>query len=53
LHFIAEVVRVTDCAEIAARGAMNTPGLVIDGEVKSTGCVPAQVTSQMWLTAAG
>jgi small redox-active disulfide protein 2 len=32
-----EVVKVTDIKEIMAFGVMMTPGLAIDGEVRSTG----------------
>jgi len=35
----AEVLKVTDFAEIAAHGVMSTPALVIDGKVVSTGKV--------------
>jgi small redox-active disulfide protein 2 len=48
----AEVVKVTDYAEIASRGVMNTPGLVIDGEVKSAGRIPSAGDIAEWLTAA-
>lgn len=34
-----EVVKVTDLREIASFGIMVTPGLVIDGDVKSSGKV--------------
>ena len=33
----AQVEKVEDLVEIMNYGVMNTPGLVIDGEVKSTG----------------
>ena len=36
----AEVVKVQDMAEIAKRGVMSTPALVVDGKVVSTGRVP-------------
>ena len=36
----AEVEKVTDYADIMAHGVMSTPGLVIDGEVVSSGRVP-------------
>ena len=36
----AEVVYVTDMMEIAASGLMRTPGLIINGKVKSMGRVP-------------
>jgi small redox-active disulfide protein 2 len=47
----AEVVKVTDYAEIASRGVMNTPGLVIDGEDKSAGRIPAAGDIAEWLVA--
>ena len=33
----AEIVKVTDIAEIAAYGLMSTPGLVIDDKLVSSG----------------
>jgi len=47
----AEVVKVADDVEIASRGVLNTPGLVIDGEVKSAGRVPSAGDIAEWLTA--
>jgi small redox-active disulfide protein 2 len=47
----AEIRHVTDYGEIASRGVMNTPGLVIDGTVVSTGKVPTPWTIAGWLTA--
>ena len=35
----AEIVKVTDVAQIAAYGVMSTPGLVVDEKVVSTGKV--------------
>jgi small redox-active disulfide protein 2 len=49
----AEIVKVTDYAEIATRGVVSTPGLAIDGEVKSTGRIPSAGDIAEWLTAAG
>ncbi len=37
-----EVEKVTDIAEIMSYGVMSTPGLVIDGELKASGRVPAK-----------
>lgn len=34
------LVKVTEYPDIVARGVMNTPGLVVDGVVKSQGHVP-------------
>jgi len=47
----AEVVKVTDYADIAARGVMSTPGLVIDGEVRSSGRIPTAGDIAEWLVA--
>ena len=47
----AEILKVTDYAEIASRGVMSTPGLVIDGEVRSTGRVPSAGDIAEWLVA--
>ncbi|ODA38907.1 thioredoxin family protein [Desulfosporosinus sp. BG] len=38
----AVVIKVTDIQEIAKAGIMLTPGLMIDGKVKSTGKVPSK-----------
>jgi small redox-active disulfide protein 2 len=35
----AEIVKVTDIDEIIKRGAMMTPALMVDGEIKSVGKV--------------
>lgn len=45
----AHVVHVTDYAEIAARGVLKTPGLVIDGRLVSAGRVPAARDIAAWL----
>ena len=45
----AEIRHVTDYAEIAAKGVMNTPGLIIDGRVVSTGRVPLAGDIATWL----
>ena len=37
LGIAAEVVKVTDILEIADRGALMTPALCIDGEIKLAG----------------
>ena len=47
----AEVVHVTDYRQIAARGVLATPGLVIDGRVVSTGRVPSAGDIAEWLDA--
>jgi small redox-active disulfide protein 2 len=45
----AEVRHVTDWAEIAGRGVMSTPGLVIDGTVVSAGRIPSADQVATWL----
>ena len=37
----AEIVKITDIVEIAARGVMMTPALLVDGEAKAVGKVPS------------
>jgi small redox-active disulfide protein 2 len=46
----AEVVKVTDYAQIAAYGLMSTPGLVIDEQVVSYGRVPSVGDITVWLS---
>lgn len=38
----ADIRHVTDDAEIAMRGVLSTPGLVIDGQVVAAGRVPSR-----------
>jgi small redox-active disulfide protein 2 len=45
----AQVVKVTDHAEIAAHGVLSTPGLVIDGKVVSAGRIPSAGNIAAWL----
>lgn len=42
----AQIVKITDYPDIASRGVMSTPGLVVDGVVKSQGHVPTVVAIQ-------
>jgi small redox-active disulfide protein 2 len=46
----AEVVHVTDRAEIVAHGILSTPGLVIDGKVVSAGRIPSAGDIAAWLS---
>jgi small redox-active disulfide protein 2 len=48
----AEIVKVTDYAEIMSYGIMSTPGLVIDGTVVSFGRVPSAADIATWLRGA-
>jgi len=45
----AEVVKIKEIKEIAARGVLATPGLVIDGKVKSAGRVVKKEQIITWL----
>ncbi len=45
----ADVMEVTDIGEIMAYGVMHTPGLVIEGELKSVGRVPSKQEIAAWL----
>ena len=45
----AEIQHVTDYADIAAKGVMNTPGVIIDGRIMSTGRVPSASDIAAWL----
>ena len=36
----AEIEKVTDYGAIVAHGIMRTPGLIVNGEIKSSGRVP-------------
>jgi hypothetical protein len=43
------VDKVTDMAEILGQGVLNTPGVVVDGEVVHTGSVPSVQMVRSWL----
>jgi small redox-active disulfide protein 2 len=44
-----DLVKITDLNEIISYGIMMTPGLVINGEVKSVGTVPKDSELLQWL----
>jgi len=45
----AEVVHVTDPREIVAHGILSTPGLIIDGRIRSYGRIPSAGDIAAWL----
>jgi small redox-active disulfide protein 2 len=45
----AEVEHVTDLLEFAKRGVLLTPGVLIDGAVRSSGRVPTVEEIKKWL----
>ncbi len=47
----AEIRHVTDYGEIASRGILSTPGLVIDGVVVMSGRIPTREQVEGWLGA--
>jgi len=49
LNVAANVEKVTDIRKIAAYGILATPGLVIDGQLKSTGRVPSADEIKAWI----
>ena len=48
----AAIEKVTDFKEIVSYGILATPGLVIDGEVKSAGRIPAKAEITSWVASA-
>lgn len=44
-----EVEKVTDLKEIMSYGILSTPGLVIDGVLKSAGSVPKDEQLLVWM----
>ena len=49
----AEVVKVTDIGQIVESGVMSTPGLRINGKLKSSGRLPRPEEIAGWLAEAG
>jgi small redox-active disulfide protein 2 len=48
----AQVEEVKDFKAIMSYGIMTTPGLVIDGTVKSAGRIPSKAEITSWITTA-
>jgi len=47
-HLNLEIEKVTDLQEIIKYGILSTPGLVIDGTVKSSGSIPKDEQLLTW-----
>ena len=45
----ARIEKVTDTMEIAGYGVFGTPAVVMDGEVKSVGKIPAKDDIKSWI----
>jgi small redox-active disulfide protein 2 len=45
----AEIRHVTDPREIVAHGILSTPGLIIDGSIRSYGRIPSAGDIARWL----
>lgn len=45
----AAIAHITDLNQIQALGVMMTPGLVINGEVVSSGRVPSKSLLEQWI----
>ncbi len=46
----AEVVKITDFAEMAKMGVLSTPAIIINGTIKCVGRVPTKNEVIEWLT---
>lgn len=46
----ANVEKVTDILKIGEYGVMGTPAVVVDGEVKSVGKIPAKDEIKRWIS---
>ncbi len=49
LHLDYELIKVTEIRQITALGIMQTPALIVNGSVKSSGRVPAVDEIKTWL----
>ncbi len=49
LDIAADIQYITDIATIAERGILNTPAVVIDGNLVSSGKIPPVPRAKEWL----
>ncbi len=49
LNVAADVEKVTDIKKIMAYGILSTPGLIINGKVKSSGRIPRPEEIKAWV----
>ena len=45
----AQVLKITDFAEMAKLGVLSTPAVIIDGQIKCVGKVPTKSEVMEWL----
>jgi small redox-active disulfide protein 2 len=50
MNIEAQVIKVTDYADMMAYNVMSTPGVVINEKVVSTGRIPTPAEMTTWLT---
>jgi len=48
-HLNLEIEKITDLREMMRYGIMMTPGLVVDGVLKSSGSIPKDEQLLVWL----
>ncbi len=49
LDMAADVQKIKDIKEISSYGVFSTPGLVINGKVKSQGRIPSVIEIKTWI----
>jgi small redox-active disulfide protein 2 len=49
LNVIADVEKISDIKKIMEYGILSTPGLIIDGKVKSSGRIPRSEEIKAWI----
>ena len=49
MHIAADVEKITDIKKMMSYGILATPGLVINGKIKSTGRIPRVEDIKAWI----